>query len=108
MILLITRLAPNVDEDKIRLLLEQCGEVEAWRIGRGPDGEQLSFGFAQYGDPESAWKASVSLQKLNIAGQEIKVMIEEEAEKYIQQWRSSQQAALKLNTVEELEWELER
>jgi len=106
--LLITRLAPEVEEGHVQQILEQCGDVVAWRRARGPSGESLGFGFAQFGDPEAAWKASTCLAKRVLCGQEIKVLVEEQAESLIQQWRSSQQAALKVNSDEELEWELER
>merc|ERR1712190_622794 len=107
-VLLITRLSPDVQEVHMQQILEQCGEVQAWRRARGSNGELLSFGFAQFGDPEAAWKVSTCLSKKVLCGQEVKVLIEEQAESLIQAWRSSQQAALKVNSDEELEWELER
>merc|ERR1719356_11111 len=107
-VLLITRLSPDLQEGHMQQILEQCGEVQAWRRARGPGGELLSFGFAQFGDPEAAWKVSNCLSKKVLCGQEIKILIEEQAESVIQAWRSSQQAALKVNSDEELEWELER
>jgi len=107
-LLLITRLPSKMKEGDMQQILEQCGEVHVWRRGRGANSELLSFGFAQFGDPEAAWKASTCLAKQVLCGQEIKVMVEESAESLIQQWRASQQAELKLNTAEELEWELER
>lgn len=106
--LLITRLAPDLDEGHMQQILEQCGEVQAWRRGRDSNGAPLSFGFVQFSDPEVAWKASTCLSKQVLCGQEIKILIEENAEALIKQWRTSQQAALKLNSEEELEWELER
>merc|ERR1719401_1853316 len=89
-------------------ILEQCGDVQAFRRGREENGTPLSFGFAQFGDPEAAWKASTCLTGLKLCGQEIKVLVEENAEVVIAKWRSSQQVALKVNTEEELAWELER
>merc|ERR1712187_436288 len=107
-VLLITRLSPDVQEVHMQQILEQCGEVQAWRRARGSSGELLSFGLAQFGDPEAAWKVSTCLSKKILCGQEIKILIEEQAESVIQAWRSSQQAALKVSSDEELEWELER
>jgi len=106
--LLVTRLAPELDEGHMQQIIEQCGEVQAFRRGRDADGKPLSFGFAQFGDPEAAWKASTCLSKRVLCGQEIKVLVEESAEGLIQQWRRSQQAALRVSTDEELDWELER
>lgn len=106
--LLVTRLAPELEEGHLQQILEQCGEVQAFRRGRDANGAPLSFGFAQFGDPEAAWKASTCMSKRVLCGQEIKVMVEESAETLIQQWRRSQQAALKVSTDEELDWELER
>jgi len=106
--LLVTKLAPELDEGHMQQIIEQCGEVQAFRRGRDADGKPLSFGFAQFGDPEAAWKASTCLSKRVLCGQEIKVLVEERAESLIQQWRRSQQAALRVSTDEELDWELER
>uniref|UniRef100_A0A7S2J5Q3 PWI domain-containing protein n=1 Tax=Alexandrium andersonii TaxID=327968 RepID=A0A7S2J5Q3_9DINO len=106
--LLVTKLAPELDEGRLQQIIEQCGEVQAFRRGRDADGKPLSFGFAQFGDPEAAWKASTCLSKRVLCGQEIKVLVEEHAEGLIQQWRRSQQAALRVSTDEELDWELER
>jgi len=107
-VLLLTKLSPDAHEDHIQQLLEQCGEVQIFRRGRGPSGQDLSFGIVQYGDPEAAWKASVCINKLAICGQEVKVLVEEHAELLIKQWRERQKALLKLHSDEELEFELER
>merc|ERR1719410_2716438 len=77
-ILLITRLAPELQENHMQQILEQCGPVQAWRRGRGPNGEPLSFGFAQFGDPEAAWLVSTCLSKRALCGQEVKVLVEEQ------------------------------
>lgn len=106
--MLVTRLALELEESHIQQVLEQCGEVHAWRRGRDEKGQPLSFGFAQFGDPEAAWKASTCLSKKVLCGQEIKVLVEESADALIQKWRTEQQAVLKLKSEEELDWELER
>lgn len=107
--LLIARLALDVEEEHIQQLLEQCGEVQAWRRARdNTTNAPLSFGFVQFNDPEAAWKTVNCLSKRKLKGQEIKVMVEESGESVIAQWRQAQQVALKVRTVEELDWELER
>jgi len=106
--LLVARLPPELHEGQLQQIIEQCGEVQAFRRGRDATGAPLSFGFAQFGDPEAAWKAMTCLSKRVLCGQEIKVMVEESAETLLQQWRQSQRAALKVNSDEELDWELER
>lgn len=106
--LLVTRLAPELEDAHMQQILEQCGEVQAWRRGRDASGAPLSFGFALFSDPEAAWKASTCLTKLTLCGQDVKVLVEEGAETSIQKWRSLQQAALKVVSEEELTWELER
>lgn len=106
--LLLTRLSPDLLSDHIYQILEQCGEVQAFRRARDPSGKPLSFGFAQFADPEAAWKASTCISKLVLCGQEVKVLLEETTETSINAWRNAQQAALKVNSNEELEWELER
>jgi len=107
-ILLVTRLAPSVEEGTLHRILEQCGDLVALRRGRDQLGEPMSFAFAQLGDPESAWKAMTCLTGLKLEGQELKVLAEESAEVMIQNWRASQQLALKVGSEEELAWELER
>ena len=78
--MLVTKLAHEVEESHMQQILEQCGEVQAWRRGRGVNSEPLSFGFVQFGDPEAAWKASVCLSnKISICGREIKILVEEQA-----------------------------
>lgn len=108
LMLLLTRLAPELKDEHMQQILDQCGEVQAWRRARDPSDRSLSFGFAQFSDPEAAWKASTCLSKLVLCGQELKVLLEETTESLIAQWRTAQQAALKVNSAEELEWELER
>merc|ERR1719359_2145012 len=108
LVLLLTRLAPDLLSDHVYQILEQCGEVQAFRRARDPNGKPLSFGFAQFADPEAAWKASTCISKLVLSGHEIKVLLEEQTETLIEQWQTAQQAALKVTSPEELEWELER
>merc|ERR1719321_1635105 len=76
--LLVTKIAPDVEEGHIQKLLECCGEVNVWRRARGPSGEPLSFGFAQFGDPDAVWKVSTCLNGEEICGQPIKVLVEEQ------------------------------
>lgn len=105
---LLTRLSPDLQENHLQQILEQCGEVCGWRRGRDASGAPLSFGFAQLGSAEAAWKASNCLSGRKLCGQELKVLVEESAEKLINLWRQSQQAALRLASPEEFEFELER
>lgn len=106
--LLLTRLSPELKGEHMQQILEQCGDVQGWRRARDPADKPMSFGFAQFSDPEAAWKASTCMSKLVLCGMEVKVILEERTESAIQVWRAAQQAALKVNTTEELEWELER
>lgn len=108
MFLLITKLAPELQENHMQQLLEQCGDVLAWRRGRGPVGEPLSFGFAQFKDAEVAWKAAECLSKRKLCGQELKVFVEEDTETLIGNWKKAQQVALRLSSADEVDWELER
>jgi hypothetical protein len=62
----------------------------------------------QFGDPEAAWKASSCLNKRKVASQEVKILLEENTENLINRWKQSQKAVLRVNTDEEMEWELER
>jgi len=89
-------------------ILEQCGDLQAFRRGKDAEGKAMSFGVAQFGDPESAWKAATCLSKRRIAGQEIKVLLEENTEQFILKWKTAQKAAFRVGSDEELEWELER
>eukprot|EP00913_Durusdinium_trenchii_P011074 g10396.t1 len=86
-------------------LLEQCGDLQAFRRAQDAEGKPMSFGVAQFADPESAWKAVTCLSKQRIGGQEIKVLLEENTEHFILKWKTSQKAVFR---DEDLEWELER
>lgn len=108
LVLLVTRLAPEVPESHVQQILEQCGDLQGFRRGRDASGSALSFGVAQFGDPEAAWKAVACLSKRVLCGQEVKVLVEEGAEACIQKWREFQRILFKVSTDEELEWELER
>lgn len=108
LVLLLTRLAPDLKSEHLHQILDQCGDVQGFRRARDPNGKPLSFGFAQFADPEAAWKAHTCISKLVLGGLEIKILIEEQTEVIIQQWRNAQQAALNVTSNEELEWELER
>jgi len=89
-------------------LLEQCGDLQAFRRAQDAEGKAMSFGVAQFADPESAWKAVTCLAKRRIGGQEIKVLLEENTEAFILKWKMSQKVVFRVNTDEDLEWELER
>lgn len=106
--MLIAQMAPQVDEAHMQQVLEQCGEVQAFRRGKDSAGQPMSFGVVQFGDPEAAWKASSCLNKRKVAGQEVKILLEENTENLINRWKQSQKAVLRVNTDEEMEWELER
>lgn len=106
--LLLTRLAPELESEHMQQILEQCGDVEAFRRAKDPSGKPLSFGFALFSEAEAAWKASACISKLTLCGLEIKVLLEENTEALILSWRNAQQAVLKVASAEELEFELER
>lgn len=106
--LLLTRLSPSLEESHMQQILEQCGEVCGWRRGRDATGVPLSFGFVQLGSAEAAWKASTCLGGRKLCGQEVKVLVEEHAEKLIANWRAGQQVALRLSSPADLDFELER
>ncbi|CAJ1393846.1 unnamed protein product [Effrenium voratum] len=89
-------------------LLEQCGDVQAFRRATDAEGKAMSFGVAQFADPESAWKAATCLSKRRVGGQDIKVLMEENTEAFILKWKASQKAVFRVSTDDELEWELER
>jgi len=108
LVMLIAQMAPKISEHHMQQVLEQCGEVQAFRRGKDGAGQPLSFGVALFADPESAWKASSCLSKRMVAGQEIKVLLEENTEVLINKWKATQKAVLRVKTDEELEWELER
>merc|ERR1719401_241314 len=48
LLLLITKLAPELQETHMQQLLDQCGDVQAWRRARDANGAALAFGFAQF------------------------------------------------------------
>lgn len=106
--MLVAQLAASVEEAHIQQVLEQCGDVQAFRRGKDGEGKPMSFGVAQFSDAEAAWKASTCLSKRVIGGQEVKVLLEENTENFINKWKTSQKPVLRVNTDEELEWELER
>lgn len=108
LLLLLTRLSPEVPDSHLQQILEQCGEVQGFRRGRGLSGELLNFGMAQFEDPASAWRALTCINKQVLKGQEVRVLAEEATEQVIKTWRESQRVALKVNTPEELDWELEK
>eukprot|EP00439_Symbiodinium_sp_Y106_P036498 s2527_g4.t1 len=106
--MLIAQLATHVEESHMQQILEQCGDIQAFRRGQDAEGRPMSFGVAQFADAESAWKAFTCLNKRRLAGQEIKVLLEENTEQTILRWKTSQKAVYHVNSDEELEWELER
>mmetsp|Transcript_66587 Transcript_66587/g.144604 ORF Transcript_66587/g.144604 Transcript_66587/m.144604 type:complete len:600 (-) Transcript_66587:90-1889(-) len=108
LVLLICKLPPGVEDSQLQVLLEQCGEVQGVRRARSEDQKPLSFAFAQFEDAEAAWKASVCLAGLKLQGQALKVFLEEAAEARIDKWRAAQKSILKVQSDEELAWELER
>ncbi|CAK9015932.1 unnamed protein product [Durusdinium trenchii] len=104
--MLIAQLSPH--ESHMQQLLEQCGDLQAFRRAQDAEGKPMSFGVAQFADPESAWKAVTCLSKQRIGGQEIKVLLEENTEHFILKWKTSQKAVFRVSSDEDLEWELER
>ncbi|CAK9033151.1 RNA-binding protein 25 (Arg/Glu/Asp-rich protein of 120 kDa) (RED120) (Protein S164) (RNA-binding motif protein 25) (RNA-binding region-containing protein 7) [Durusdinium trenchii] len=106
--MLIAQLSPHVQESHMQQLLEQCGDLQAFRRAQDAEGKPMSFGVAQFADPESAWKAVTCLSKQRIGGQEIKVLLEENTEHFILKWKTSQKAVFRVSSDEDLEWELER
>merc|ERR1719281_2083633 len=106
--LLVTKIAPEVEEGHIQKLLECCGEVHVWRRARGANGEPLSFGFAQFGDPDAIWKAEKCLAGKMLNGQPLKVLVEEQTESMVQAWRQKQKGTFNVTNDPELEFELEK
>eukprot|EP00933_Yihiella_yeosuensis_P070787 TRINITY_DN7894_c1_g1_i5.p1 TRINITY_DN7894_c1_g1~~TRINITY_DN7894_c1_g1_i5.p1 ORF type:complete len:703 (-),score=231.78 TRINITY_DN7894_c1_g1_i5:167-2275(-) len=106
--MLVAQMAPHVTEHQIQQILEQCGEVQAFRRGKDGAGNPMSFGVAQFGDPEAAWKAFSCVNKRMVGGQEAKVLLEENTESLINKWKTAQKVVHRVQSDEDLEWELER
>jgi len=106
--MLIAQMAKSVQESHMQQILEQCGQVQGFRRGKDGAGQPMSFGVAQFADAESAWKASSCLNKRVIGGQAVKVLMEENTENLINKWKQSQKMVLRVNTDDELEFELEK
>mmetsp|Transcript_24359 Transcript_24359/g.44098 ORF Transcript_24359/g.44098 Transcript_24359/m.44098 type:complete len:645 (-) Transcript_24359:37-1971(-) len=106
--MLIAQMATSIQESHMQQILEQCGQVQAFRRGKDGAGQPMSFGVAQFADAESAWKALTCLNKRVIGGQAVKVLMEENTENLVNKWKQSQKMVLRVNTDDEMEFELEK
>lgn len=94
--LYVGKIAPSIDDNVIKALLEACGPVKSWKRVQDPDTQQpKGFGFCEYEEAEGVLKALQLLNNLSLDGQELLLKWNTATQKYIEelQARKEREAA---------------
>ncbi|GAQ84979.1 RNA-binding protein 25 [Klebsormidium nitens] len=80
----VGKIAPTVDDDLVRSILEVCGPLKSWKRAAGK-----GFGFAEYELAEGVLRAMRLLKDLPIDGQELLVNVNDATRLYLEQYSAT-------------------
>eukprot|EP01103_Thecamoeba_quadrilineata_P018686 TRINITY_DN724_c0_g1_i1.p1 TRINITY_DN724_c0_g1~~TRINITY_DN724_c0_g1_i1.p1 ORF type:complete len:695 (+),score=172.47 TRINITY_DN724_c0_g1_i1:120-2087(+) len=80
----VGKIAPTVEDDFMRRLLEQCGQVVSWKRVQDPlSGGPGQFGFCEYFSADCVLRAMRLLSNLSLDGRELLIKVDEKTQKYL-------------------------
>eukprot|EP01102_Stenamoeba_stenopodia_P020634 TRINITY_DN8121_c0_g2_i1.p1 TRINITY_DN8121_c0_g2~~TRINITY_DN8121_c0_g2_i1.p1 ORF type:complete len:561 (-),score=148.95 TRINITY_DN8121_c0_g2_i1:410-1963(-) len=86
----VGKIAPSVEDDFVRRLLEKCGPVSNWKRVVDPVTEALSaFGFCEFAHPDGAIRALLLLSNASIDGQQLLLKVNEKTQKQLDEYKRS-------------------
>ena len=98
--LYVGKIAPTVDDDTIKSLMETCGPVKSWKRLQDAETKQpKGFGFCEYEEAEGVLAALRLLNNLKLDGQELLLKMNTPTQKYVDEFRAQQEREAKLRQI---------
>lgn len=83
----VGKIAPTLDDEIVRKLLDACGKVKSWKRAQDPETkEPKGFGFCEYEDAEGVLRAIRLLNGLKVDNQELLLKGNTATQKYIEEY----------------------
>lgn len=83
----VGKIAPSVENDFIRSLLELCGPIKSWKRAQDPsDGTPRRFGFCEFETAEGVLRALRLLSKFNVDGEELVLNVNQATREYLERY----------------------
>ncbi|KAM1170760.1 hypothetical protein ACFX13_021516 [Malus domestica] len=81
----VGKIAPTVDNEFMKYLLQLCGPVKSWKRAQDPtDGTPRGFGFCEFESAEGVLRALRLLTKLSIDGQDLVLNVNQATRDYLE------------------------
>ncbi|KAK9832941.1 hypothetical protein WJX74_002428 [Apatococcus lobatus] len=98
--LYVGKIAPTVDDNTIKSLMETCGPVKSWKRLQDAETKQpKGFGFCEYEEAEGVLAAMRLLNNLKLDGQELLLKLNTSTQKYVDEYRVQQEREAKLRQI---------
>lgn len=92
----VGKIAPSVENDFIRSLLELCGPVKSWKRAQDPsDGTPRRFGFCEFESAEGVLRALRLLTKCSVDGEELVLNVNQATREYLERYVEKKKETLK-------------
>jgi len=83
----VGKIAPGIEDDFVKKLLEQCGKIVHWkRVADPSTGKLKAFGFCEYESPEGAIRSLRILSNFSLGGQPLLLKVDEKTQKLIEEF----------------------
>ncbi|KAK9847428.1 hypothetical protein WJX84_011241, partial [Apatococcus fuscideae] len=98
--LYVGKIAPTVDDETIKKLMETCGPVKSWKRLQDAETKQpKGFGFCEYEEAEGVLAAMRLLNNLKLDGQELLLKLNTPTQKYVEEHKLQQEREAKLRQI---------
>ncbi|XP_074274416.1 RNA-binding motif protein 25 isoform X2 [Silene latifolia] len=92
----VGKIAPSVENDFIRSLLELCGPIKSWKRAQDPsDGTPKKFGFCEFESAEGVLRALRLLSKRSVDGEELVLNVNQATRDYLERYVTKKKEELK-------------
>ncbi|CAM6100095.1 unnamed protein product [Calypogeia fissa] len=83
----VGKIAPTIEDDFLRALLELCGDIKSWKRAQDPTtGSPKGFGFCEFESAEGVLRALRILNKYNLEGQELVLNVNQATREYLERY----------------------
>lgn len=99
----VGKIAPGVEDDFVKQVLEQCGGVDNWKRMKDPiSGDWKGFGFCDFKSAEGALRALRVLADFELEpGKPLMIKVDEKASSFLEEFKQKKQELLQKEEEEE-------
>ena len=82
----VGKISEKAPDSLVRTMLSKCGYINLWKRVEGADGKLQTFGYCEFGDPESASTALRILNQYDLLGSPLHVKADTKANKILEDY----------------------